>query len=138
MYPPMVERAEGGAYLSRALHAFALAAVEKVHYDLFEKAAAAVCAAGTDLGEVEVHVCPVCGHTVIGPVECGCGASRPLRRRRLTLRHSYAPGSPRPRRQTRSTAKVEVSLPQRPLSSRRRSGSRDRKRNQGRQNDPVG
>ena len=71
MYPPMVERAEaeGNRKAARSMR-FALA-VEKVHYDLFEKAAAAV-AAGTDLGEVEVHVCPVCGHTVIGPVEGPC------------------------------------------------------------------
>ena len=45
-------------------------------YDLFAAALAAV-GAGGDLGEIEVHVCPVCGHTVIGAVAgacpvCGC------------------------------------------------------------------
>lgn len=71
MYPPMLERAEaeGNRKAARSMR-FALA-VEKVHFDLFEKALAAV-TAGADLGDLEVHVCPVCGHTVIGPVEDAC------------------------------------------------------------------
>jgi rubrerythrin len=80
MYPPMVARAEaeGNRKAARSMR-FALA-VEKVHYELFEKALAAI-AAGTDLAVMTVRVCPVCGHTVIGdapdacPV-CGCKGER--------------------------------------------------------------
>lgn len=76
MYPPMVAQAEteGHKRAARSMR-FALA-VEKVHYDLFGKALAAL-SGGADLGEVETHVCPICGHTVIGPAPescpvCGC------------------------------------------------------------------
>ena len=80
MYPPMVARAEaeGNRKAARSMR-FALE-VEKVHHELFEKARAAV-TAGTDLGDVTLQVCPVCGHTVIGeapascPV-CGCRGDR--------------------------------------------------------------
>lgn len=80
MYPPMVAgaEAEGHRKAARSMR-FALE-VEKVHYELFAKALAAV-SAGGDLGEVTVHVCPICGHTVIGeapdacPV-CGCKGDR--------------------------------------------------------------
>ncbi|MCE1236437.1 MAG: rubrerythrin family protein [Hyphomicrobiales bacterium] len=78
MYPPMVANAEAEGHRKAARSMRFALAVEKVHYDLFEAALAAV-AAGKDLGDVELHVCPVCGHTVIGPVEgpcpvCGCRA----------------------------------------------------------------
>ena len=55
----------GRATVRLAGRRFALA-VEKVHYDLFREGCRRV-AAGTDLGEVEVH-CPfgLSGHTVIG------------------------------------------------------------------------
>ena len=80
MYPPMVAaaEAEGNRKAARSMR-FALA-VEKVHYELFEKALAAV-SAGGDLGDVVLRVCPICGHTVIGeapdacPV-CGCKGER--------------------------------------------------------------
>lgn len=80
MYPPMLARAEaeGNRKAARSMR-FALE-VEKVHHDLFEKAHAAV-AAGTDLADPTLRVCPICGHTVIGeapdscPV-CGCKGER--------------------------------------------------------------
>jgi rubrerythrin len=82
MYPPMVAtaEAEGNKKAARSMR-FALA-VEKVHFDLFAKALEAI-TAGADLGEVETHVCPVCGHTVIGPAPeacpvCGCKGERYL------------------------------------------------------------
>ena len=82
MYPPMLAtaKAEGHKRAATSMH-FALE-VEKVHYDLFGKALAAL-RAGADLGAVETHVCPVCGHTVIGPAPaacpvCGCKGERYL------------------------------------------------------------
>lgn len=71
MYPPMVARAEaeGNRKAARSMR-FALE-VEKVHHDLFQAALEAV-KAGGDLGEIELHVCPVCGHTVIGSVPDAC------------------------------------------------------------------
>ena len=80
MYPPMIAaaEAEGDKKAVRSMH-FALE-VEKVHYELYGVAIAAV-SEGKDLGETAAHVCPVCGHTVIGdapdhcPV-CGCAKER--------------------------------------------------------------
>jgi rubrerythrin len=82
MYPPMLAaaEAEGEKKAVRAMH-YALE-VEKVHYQLYGQAIAAV-RAGKDLGEAKVRICPICGHTVIGdapdscPV-CGCLGSRYL------------------------------------------------------------
>lgn len=76
MYPPMIveAEAEGDKRAARSMH-FALE-VEKVHYELYGMAIAAV-TDGKDLAEATAHVCPICGHTVIGdapdacPV-CGC------------------------------------------------------------------
>ncbi|GAA0528495.1 rubrerythrin [Rhizomicrobium palustre] len=76
MYPPMIAaaEAEGDKRASRSMH-YALE-VEKVHYELYGTAIAAV-TEGKDLGNVTAHVCPICGHTVLGdapdncPV-CGC------------------------------------------------------------------
>lgn len=82
MYPPMVAtaEAEGNKRATRSMrHALE---VEKVHYDLFGKALAAV-TAGTDLVDAHTRICPHCGHTVIGeatdfcPV-CGCKGDRYL------------------------------------------------------------
>jgi len=53
-------------------------AVEEVHYGLYGQALEAA-QAGKDLPAAEVHVCEICGHTVIGdlPDTCPiCGARR--------------------------------------------------------------
>jgi rubrerythrin len=71
MYPPMVARAEAEGHRKAARSMRFALEVEKVHYDLFEKALAAV-GAGADLGDVVLHVCPICGHTVIGPAPDAC------------------------------------------------------------------
>lgn len=68
MYPPMIEeaRAEGD---KRAEKSFTYAfEVEKVHAELFKKAAEKL----DKLQETEVYVCKVCGHTVEGepPDKC--------------------------------------------------------------------
>lgn len=50
-------------------------AVEEVHYGLYSQALEAV-AAGKDLDSATIHVCPICGNTVIGgaPDRCSvCG-----------------------------------------------------------------
>ena len=80
MYPPMIAEAEaeGEKKAVRSMH-FALE-VEKVHYQLYGMAIAAV-TSGKDLAGAAVRICPICGHTVIGdapdhcPV-CGCIGSR--------------------------------------------------------------
>jgi len=80
MYPPMIAtaEAEGDKKAVRSMH-FALE-VEKVHYELYGMAIAAV-TEGRDLTATTAHVCPICGHTVIGdtpdscPV-CGCPGER--------------------------------------------------------------
>lgn len=65
MYPPMVATAEeeGDKRAHRSMHN--AMEVEKVHYDLFNKAIEAI-EAGKDLEDLPIHVCPICGHTVIG------------------------------------------------------------------------
>jgi rubrerythrin len=75
MYPPMVEDAKSEDNKA-ALRSFEYAlAVEKVHAELFKKAAAEL-----DKMEVkEVHVCKVCGYTVEGeaPDKCPvCGSPK--------------------------------------------------------------
>ena len=80
MYPPMLAEAEaeGDKKAARSMH-FALE-VEKVHYELYGMAIAAV-TEGRDLTAVTAHVCPICGHTVIGDTPdscpiCGCPGER--------------------------------------------------------------
>jgi rubrerythrin len=80
MYPPMLAtaQAEGEKKAARSMH-FALE-VEKVHYQLYGMAIAAV-TDGKDLADAKVRVCPICGHTVIGDAPdncpiCGCIGSR--------------------------------------------------------------
>ena len=76
MYPPFLERAEADGH-RRAVKSFSNALeVEKVHAVLYGEALEAV-KAGTDLPESAVHVCDICGHTVVGeaPERCPvCGA----------------------------------------------------------------
>ena len=71
MYPPMLAEAEaeGDKKAARSMH-FALE-VEKVHYELYGMAIAAV-TEGRDLTATTAHVCPICGHTVIGDTPDSC------------------------------------------------------------------
>ena len=53
-------------------------AVEKIHYELYTQALAAV-KAGKDLPAAKIYVCEVCGNTVVGeaPAKCPvCGVSK--------------------------------------------------------------
>ena len=71
MYPPMVAqaKAEGHKKAERSMHD--ALEVEKVHFELFTKALAAI-EGGADLGEIVVRICPNCGHTVIGEAPDKC------------------------------------------------------------------
>lgn len=71
MYPAMIEtaKAEGNARAERSM-TYALE-VEKVHYELFKKAAEAA-NNSADLETTDIMVCPMCGYTVIGNAPDSC------------------------------------------------------------------
>lgn len=71
MYPPMVATAEEEGDRRATISMKNAMEVEKVHHDLFNDALEAV-AAGNDMEQAAIRVCPVCGHTVVGdaPDEC--------------------------------------------------------------------
>lgn len=78
MYPEFVKLAEKEGHKA-ALTSFKFAmAVEKTHYDLYEKAFKTL-ESGKDLPAATVYVCPVCGHTEEGhaPDKCPvCGVAK--------------------------------------------------------------
>jgi rubrerythrin len=78
MYPNFIQLAEAEGNRA-AVNSFRNAnAVEKIHYDLFSEALESL-AAGKDLSAAAIHVCEVCGNTVLGevPDKCPiCGASK--------------------------------------------------------------
>lgn len=78
MYPPYLAEAQREGH-KRAETSFRYAlAVEEVHFNLYSEALRSV-QGGKDLPAAEVHVCEVCGHTVVGavPDKCPiCGARR--------------------------------------------------------------
>jgi len=78
MYPEYIKAAEEDAEKSAITTTTWALAAEKVHYELYKKAAA-VSAAGKDLEAKPIHVCGNCGFTVEGdaPDKCPvCGAPR--------------------------------------------------------------
>lgn len=79
MYPPMYEQAVKENHKAKKMFGYALEA-EKVHAELYQKALEAV-KEGKDLDEVNIYLCPVCGHIELGiPTEkcpiCGVPASK--------------------------------------------------------------
>ena len=77
MYPAMYEQAEKEGHKAKKMFKWAME-TEKVHADLYKKALAAL-ETGKDL-DVEVYLCPVCGHIEFNepgqcPV-CGVPASK--------------------------------------------------------------
>ena len=75
MYPPMYEQAVAEGHKAKKMFGFALEA-EKVHAELYSKALEAV-KDGKDLDEVNIYLCPICGHIELGtpPEKCPvCGA----------------------------------------------------------------
>lgn len=75
MYPPMVEQAIAEGHRAKTMLGWANA-VEGVHADLFKQALAAL-ESGADLSQMDVYLCPACGHLEFGvpPDACPvCGA----------------------------------------------------------------
>ena len=78
MYPGFVAEAEGEGQKAAVFSFKHAMAVEETHHGLYGQALAAV-QAGKDLPQAPVHVCRVCGHTVVGdaPDKCPvCGAGK--------------------------------------------------------------
>ncbi|MDD2368925.1 MAG: rubrerythrin family protein [Sulfuricurvum sp.] len=76
MYPPMYEQAVAENHKAKKMFGYALE-VEKVHAELYQKALEAI-EAGKDLDEVNIYLCPICGHIELGtpPETCPiCGVS---------------------------------------------------------------
>jgi rubrerythrin len=80
MYPPyLAEAREDGSKMAEVSFRNALA-VEEIHYDLYQAAAAAV-TSGADLAPRAIYVCEICGNTVYGEAPdkcqvCGVPGSR--------------------------------------------------------------
>ena len=80
MYPGFVADAEAEGHHQASVSMKNAMAVEKIHHGLFQGALDAV-KGGADLPAASIHVCDVCGHTVVGdapdrcPV-CGAGKAR--------------------------------------------------------------
>ncbi len=79
MYPPMVAQAKAEGHKAKVMLDFANKA-EKVHAALFTQALEAM-KAGKDLSQMDVYLCPVCGHLEFGPPPercpiCGAPAAR--------------------------------------------------------------
>ncbi len=74
MYPPMYEQAIKEGHKAKKMFGYALEA-EKVHAELYAKALEAV-KDGKDIDEVNIYLCPICGHIELGvaPEKCPiCG-----------------------------------------------------------------
>lgn len=75
MYPPMHEQAVAEGHKAKKMFGYALEA-EKVHAELYNKALQAV-KDGKDIDEINIYLCPICGHIELGtpPENCPvCGA----------------------------------------------------------------
>ncbi len=70
MYPPMYEQAASEGHKAKKMFGYALEA-EKVHAELYAKALQAV-KDGKDLDEVNIYLCPICGHIELGIPEENC------------------------------------------------------------------
>ena len=78
MYPEFVKTAEGEKNQGALISFKNAMAVEKVHFGLYADALSSV-EKGKDLPTAAIHVCEVCGNTIIGnaPDKCSvCGAAK--------------------------------------------------------------
>ncbi|MDH5509481.1 MAG: rubrerythrin family protein [Nitrospinota bacterium] len=70
MYPPMLRQAEETNHKAKVMFKYAMT-VENVHAQLYKKALEAV-RAGKDLEDMEVYLCPICGHIEFGKPDGKC------------------------------------------------------------------
>jgi rubrerythrin len=78
MYPKFIQEAEAEGNRGAVISFRNANAVEKINYDLYGKALETL-TAGNDLPAAPIHVCEVCGNTVVGdaPDKCSvCGAPK--------------------------------------------------------------
>ena len=78
MYPQFIKEAEAEGHKAALISFRNANAVEEIHYGLYSKALETL-AAGADLPAASIHVCDVCGNTVVGeaPDKCPiCGAPK--------------------------------------------------------------
>ena len=78
MYPAFIEVAEKEGNRAAVMSFRNANAVEKIHFDLYGKALETL-NAGKDLSPASIHVCEICGNTVVGevPDKCPiCGAPK--------------------------------------------------------------
>ncbi len=71
MYPEFLATAQEEGNKSAEVSFRNALAVEEVHHDLYSGALAAV-ESGKDLDGASIHVCPVCGNTIVGGVPDKC------------------------------------------------------------------
>jgi rubrerythrin len=78
MYPAFIKEAEAEGNKAAVISFRNANAVEEIHYGLYSKALETL-ATGKDLPPASIHVCEVCGNTVVGdiPDKCPvCGAPK--------------------------------------------------------------
>ena len=78
MYPKFVAEAEGESNGAAAVSFKNAMAVEEIHHGLYSKALETL-QAGGDMAAMAIHVCDICGNTVLGdaPEKCSvCGAPK--------------------------------------------------------------
>ena len=71
MYPKFIEEAEAEGNKAAVATFKNAMPVERTHHDLYENALASV-EAGNDLPQASIHICTICGHTVINDVPDRC------------------------------------------------------------------
>ena len=78
MYPKFIQEAEAEGNKPAVISFRNANAVEKIHHDLYTKALETL-TTGKDLPPAAIHVCEICGNTVVGeaPDKCPvCGAPK--------------------------------------------------------------
>ena len=71
MYPEFVAQAEAEGNKAALVSFKNAMVVEKIHHDLYAAALEAL-KTGKDLNDAKIHICPVCGNTIIGDVHDKC------------------------------------------------------------------
>jgi rubrerythrin len=78
MYPDFIQKAEAEGNRAAAISFRNANAIEKIHHELYTKALETL-TTGKDLPPAAIHICEVCGNTVLGevPDKCPvCGAPK--------------------------------------------------------------